>query len=152
MKQLGNGHLCSGFYEMGGTDITKVLDGISFPEHEIDDCPFYGPYIFLQGACDLFAYALAKRFGYEMCEVKNSDGGHPHYFGRVNRQGQTFYIDIRGMTTDYDLFLSGLAYPLDDPLPPLVVTDDEVDFDYEWTNLGIEIALRFIDEHSEFYC
>lgn len=151
MKQLDNGHLCSGFYETVEVDIEKVLRDISFPEGEMEEFPYGSPHDFLQGSCELFAYALKQRFGYEICEVRNSDGGNPHWFGRVKRQELIFYVDVRGMTTDYDLFLSGLAYPPKDPQPLLVVTDDVVDFHDDWTNLGIEIALRFIDEHSGYY-
>ena len=66
----------------------------------------YYLYDFLHGCCDQFAAALSDFFGYEIEYVIGNDDNLIHaYCVRDFPDGETAYIDARGITTDVELFL-----------------------------------------------
>ena len=58
--------------------------------------------IMLHGMCDIFAETLRKEFGYELKELHDEDGYLVHAFATTKKDGKTYYIDARGVTTIYD--------------------------------------------------
>lgn len=70
----------------------------------------YNLYDFLHGCCDQFAAALSDFFGYEIEYVLGNDGNLIHaYCVRELANGDTAYIDARGITTDAKLFFDEFA-------------------------------------------
>ena len=70
----------------------------------------YNLYNFLHGWCDHFAAALSDFFGYEIEYVIDNDGGLVHaYCVQEMTNGETAYIDARGITTDDELFFDEFA-------------------------------------------
>lgn len=67
---------------------------------------------FLQGCCDLFAVALHRRFGYPVFVVRN-DGGF-HEFCETIFEGKTVYVDVRGMTTDWNEFRKSVYWQFEE--------------------------------------
>lgn len=77
-----------------------------------DYFPYSDAGVFLQGSCQLFAYALNEKFGYNIMEIKQPPSCH--YFCEIIRNGTKFWVDIRGITSDRTTFISGLKYLTDD--------------------------------------
>ncbi|MBQ3206282.1 MAG: hypothetical protein IJB37_07005 [Peptococcaceae bacterium] len=67
---------------------------------------FYNADVFRQGVCQVFAYALHKRFGYKVYIISIERGCHI-FCKTLDNQ----YVDVRGMTHSFDEFISGLALP-----------------------------------------
>lgn len=66
-------------------------------------------YEFLHGFCDDFAAVLSEVFGYEIETVRHWEvpgliGSLVHAYCIAELHGETAYIDIRGITTDAELF------------------------------------------------
>lgn len=65
------------------------------------------PYDYLHGRCDTFAEFLYKRYDYPAYMIKNPDTDKlVHCFNMVCFNNTNYYIDIRGITTDYEEFMS----------------------------------------------
>lgn len=67
--------------------------------------------LFLHGYCDIFAYRLRDLFGYQICnEYEDENCEHLiHSYCKFNYEGKDYYIDIRGITDDYDEFRNEFA-------------------------------------------
>lgn len=65
---------------------------------------------FKQGLCQLFALALHDIFGYNTFLFKN--GSSSHYFCKAAFETEILYIDVRGIISDFQRFISFLV--LDD--------------------------------------
>ena len=63
-------------------------------------------YDFLHGNCNEFSFALNQRYGYPIFEIKDGSGNLVHSFNRMDTDSQQFFIDVRGITTDYFEFMS----------------------------------------------
>lgn len=63
-------------------------------------------YDFLHGCCNEFAYMLNEKYGYPVFEIKGEEGNLIHSFARVDTDSKHYFIDVRGITTDYSEFIS----------------------------------------------
>ena len=52
--------------------------------------------IFLHGVCYVFAQALYDKYGYVMRQIGNGT----HVFCVLEKQGRTFFVDVRGITNN----------------------------------------------------
>ena len=68
--------------------------------------------VFSQGSCHLFAYALNEFFGYEIMEIKQ--GVSCHYFCQANGEDGKVFIDVKGVTTDWEQFIKAIDF-ISDP-------------------------------------
>lgn len=62
----------------------------------------------LHGLCTVFAYALHKEFGYEIYSIYDEYDGDEvivHAYCAVPNGEETVYVDVRGYTTDFVLFM-----------------------------------------------
>ena len=64
-------------------------------------------YSFLHGECAIFAYALAKEFGYKINILYANDffSNLPyfcHSYCTFEKGGVTYYVDIRGITANFE--------------------------------------------------
>lgn len=118
-----------------------------FMENEVYDTP-NSAYDYLHGLCPDFAIALADEFGYKIETIHDSNGNLIHAYCISEYAGKKAYIDIRGITTNPNLFYedfedwltyeNGVLYAFEGELK--VEVFDLVD-DYTST----------YDELSEFY-
>lgn len=60
---------------------------------------------FLHGFCTVFAYVLHKEFGYKIYSIYDEDGTIVHAYCVVPNGEETVYVDVRGCTTDFVLFM-----------------------------------------------
>lgn len=49
---------------------------------------------------------LNEKYGYQVFEIKDEEGNLIHSFTRVDTDSQHYFIDVRGITTDYSEFIS----------------------------------------------
>ena len=102
----------SGVYLFRNIPPEDFLADIRNPMWSIDlneECGQYNDAsIFLQGACHLFAYVLNEQLGYTIFEIRY--GRCCHYFAHAETNGESIYVDVRGGTSDWLQFLSGLKY------------------------------------------
>lgn len=61
------------------------------------------PYDFLHGSCDIFAEVLHEKYGYTLEYAECL--GLLHAYCVKELDGHTYYIDVRGICSDYDEFL-----------------------------------------------
>lgn len=134
--------------ELAGGAIDELIDNSELKE---TICAYDEASVFLQGACDVFAYALYKRFGYEIWKVIHCDGITHHWFGRSAYQGEIINIDVRGMTTDFDAFLSGLVFSMGNNYCVKHMKPEDVDTKAEGFDFGLQCAYDLIDDYHEYY-
>ena len=67
-----------------------------------NDLAYSDATVFRQGSCELFALALRQEFGYSAYEL--SEGSSVHYFCKESVDNKLYYVDIRGITTDFNIF------------------------------------------------
>ncbi len=63
-------------------------------------------YAFLHGVCDEFAVMLSDIYGYEIETVRNGVGRLIHAYCISQIGDEKAYIDVRGITTDAELFFN----------------------------------------------
>ena len=125
--------------------------------------------VFLHGYCNIFAQELSKEFGYKIEEIRDFENRLIHAYCISDFNGDTAYIDIRGITTDVSLFFNEFS-------DVMIVGDriDETQFEEGWFSSRIwesyktynsdhrkfdrkelvkisEAAKSFIDENKDFY-
>lgn len=104
----GNWH--KGFYNDG--KYNKTLDQIKyvdyFPKPPDEDFPLDDANCLWAGACDYFALELSKALGYDIYKMKGTEGGTHHTFCKTQKNGVEYYVDARGMTSDFGEFKNGL--------------------------------------------
>lgn len=119
-------HMTWGFY--------RVLDSWREEEPELTFAflkeimvTSFGAYAFLHGMCTSFAATLSDVFGYQIESVRHFeeddcyDGNLIHTYCVSNINEKKAYIDIRGITTDPELFFAEFAneatyYPDDEEM------------------------------------
>ena len=95
--------IVTGFY-LDELNIETNLRNITKLKNEVE--LFDSLYVYLQGACDIFAEALNKEYGYPIYKI-----GSVHYYCKEIKDGETFYIDIRGITNNKETFKRSLYNP-----------------------------------------
>lgn len=158
MEESDNGHFYSGHYLNTEKNIDSCLKEIDFKDcymalrdEDADECPYCDAHDFLQGSCDLFARALHERFGYEVYEIKRNNSTTHHWYAKSSYQGIPIYIDIRGATTDFGEFLSGLVYSMGDDYSITRQDLDDQDIHVDWFDTGMKFAREIISGNLEFY-
>lgn len=104
-------HTHNGFYEeldelqKDGADDFGFLENIC-----ISVCDIHGnqlsTYDLLHGYCTTFATLLHKKYGYTVYKIEKKNGDYIHCFCTAIWNGITYYIDVRGITNNYDEFIS----------------------------------------------
>ena len=60
---------------------------------------------FLHGGCVEFACALHDRYSYPVEHIQKPDGSLTHAYCVAQKNGHLYFIDIRGITDRWDLFV-----------------------------------------------
>ena len=103
--------------------------------------------VFRQGVCQLFAYALKQRFNYPVFVI--TVDGHLHIF--CKSEDGKYYIDVRGITSDFEKFIKGTEVPytsVDISEPYSFVSED---LTAEYHEIGLRFARAIINEDEERY-
>jgi len=155
-------HFHTGYYKKSGKtydEMSKSLGQETNNEYfdgkgVISDLP--NPYedasIFLQGSCELFALALHQEFGFKVYTIPT--GMSFHCFCKSNYNGTEVYIDVRGATTDFKEFISGVylareSYDCHDFT--LRDIEDDAKLSNPYDTEGLAFAKHLIHEHPEYY-
>ncbi len=112
-------HFHTGYYRKSGKtheEISKSLSQEANREYvdgegvvsELPN-PYEDASYFLQGSCELFALALHQEFGFKVYTIPTKISFH--CFCKSNYNGAEVYIDVRGATTDFNEFISGVYLP-----------------------------------------
>lgn len=99
--------------------------------------------IFLYGSCDLFAIALHRKFGYKMFKLENNS----HFFCESTYNDITIYIDVRGMTLNYDSLIAPFIH---DGSTKKIEYIDNCEMS-ESEKFGFEFANQIIDDYYSRY-
>ena len=144
---FNNGKFHKGFYENTNEDICFLLFEIkeSNSEEEIED---YTAEVFLHGLCHIFAYALHQKFGYNVIEIKNES--MCHWFCISKHNGKEVYIDVRGMTTDYEELLQEFQ-PEIGSNPSRRIIEDLSEYNDEWEEKALKFAYEIISKYYNYY-
>ena len=108
---------------------------------------------FLHGNCDIFACYLHEKYGYEMKAVYEYDSEeliHAYCTAEVNNK--TVYIDIRGITDDWNEFITEFDdwYSSDCPIETFEIP--EYYYESKKKNDNIFMAAKAIEyENEDFY-
>lgn len=110
---------------------------------------------FLHGVCDIFAYALAKLFNYTIYQVVDDNGYIVHAFCIYRKNNTNLYIDARGITSDYDDFISDFEDFFEDEnlkykFQPFNYKNFE-EYSTEDFNEFYLQAINFISKYKEYY-
>lgn len=110
---------------------------------------------FVDGLSQFFAMALNTHFGYDIYVIEGACGAlDSHVFCKVTSSDNKFqYIDVRGVTTDFIEFLTGIRCFAQDRFELRPASD--MDF-RDWRNdayydVGMKRAEEFISRYENFY-
>lgn len=148
-------HYHKGFYIEGEKNVEQHLRSIenARKDYEIIN-PYFDAQIFLRGSCDLFALALNKEFGFKAYAFAppNHRCGLIHCFCISTYLGRPAYVDVRGVTTDFEELIC--------PFEELRRFDFQlVPFDFKETQkleedgaeIGFEFAQNIIKRYRSYY-
>lgn len=150
-KKINNNNFHKGFYEINEDNNkmqSHMIANMNIPE--IFKERTYFIHHFLHGMCHIFAYVLHKRFGYDILEIKNISGSCIHWCCIANYKGKEIYIDVRGMTTDYQEFLQEFQPDIGkNPTKNKII--NLKDYDDELEGAKIELANEIITALYDYY-
>lgn len=143
-----------GFYIEGERNVEKHLETIKNNRKDYDISPYLDAQIFLLGSCDLFALALNKEYGfkpYAFVPLENEEG-LIHCFCVSDYLGRPAYVDVRGVTTDFE----ELIFPFKElrefefKLIPFDLTETQK-LEAEGAEIGFEFAQNIIERYHSYY-
>lgn len=107
--------------------------------------------VFLQGSCQLFAYALNEKYGYDIVEIKQ--GTSLHYCCTLYQNGTQFWVDVRGATSDRTIFIGGLKYITEGSCTYIEHNSEEVQAELkdDGAEFGYSFAKYIIEQCPERY-
>ena len=144
-----------GFYIESEKNVEKHLETIKNPRNDKDTInPYLDAQIFLRGSCDLFALALNKEFGfkpYAFVPPDNKDG-LIHCFCVSSYLGRPAYVDVRGVTTDFEELISPFEElrEFEFQLIPFDLHETEK-MEADGAEIGFEFAQRIIGAYHSYY-
>ena len=136
-------------FELHKIDINDLIDCKGNDDQ--NDFPYTTAYDFLMGSCHLFALALYRKFGYKICEIRDSHNNLTHSFCVVKNDLQTFFIDVRGATIDFKEFISYFSTTITTRDIHPLGTQDEVQLKDKWDIIGLQFANAIIEKYPECY-
>ena len=152
-KIFHNGHYLSANIDQSLTEIrNSKYSEIKSDDEATIDYHYETADIFLHGSCQLFSLALHKSFGYNAYKI-TWKGRHIHYFCMIDLGKHKIYIDVRGMTTDFNEFvLTFCPGLLHSPysIEPQNIAEDEILND-EGDVTGYAFANEIIERYPSFY-
>lgn len=166
MYLIGRGSGCpmnntfrKGFYLNDPEDMQTALlnlrnDKWNFQDHE-NDLPghaYENADAFLHGSCWLFSLVLHEKTNMDALELRGADNRLIHAFCIFPFGDATAFVDVRGITTDFDEFI----------FPFFIYPNEKVKFvpqntahDYESMTIdekiGYEFALAVYSKNSTYY-
>lgn len=147
--------ILSGFYYTS-SNVTETLSKMSFPSIMVSN-EIQGDNnwieeekwtIYLMGACNIFATALNKKYGYPLYEIKDNDKA-VHYCCITNVDGEVCYIDIRGITNMKEIFDRDLN--CQNISTNNIKEVSAIEDNHELYDELLEIANKIIEENEEWY-
>lgn len=147
-------HIHKGFYKNG--DVVKSLAAITYEtimgSAPDEDGVYSDAAVFLMGSCQLFSYALMNAFGYIPYEIRDNSN-NIHCFCQSKYQGKRVYIDVRGITSDFDEFLRTSCISHSGEITIIRQGVSKADlFPAEWDeDFGLPFARRIVKEYSAHY-
>lgn len=159
IKKITQDIFCSGAYLF--KDWETYLRSISFEKlcdfkpSEDSAFPYDNAHDFQMGSCELFALALHRKFRYEVYEIVQN-GNMIHTFCIAYNKGHKIYIDVRGMTSSFDIFMAGVEQVAIKPLNAdycirLRNIKEDEDLNEEWAKEGLRFANSIINMYPEYY-
>lgn len=152
-KIFHNGHYLSANIDQSLKEVrNSKYSEIKCDDEDAIDYHYETADIFLHGSCQLFSLALHNIFGYDAYKI-TWDGLHKHYFCMIDLDKTKIYIDVRGMTTDFNEFVRtfcpGLLY-IPYSIEPQNIAEDE-DLNAEGDVTGYAFANEIIERYQSFY-
>lgn len=150
-KKISNNNFHKGFYEIdeGNNKMQScMIANMNIPEIFKERNYFIRH--FLHGMCHIFAYVLHKKFGYDILEIKNISGSCVHWCCVANYDGKEIYIDVRGMTTNYQELLQEYQPDIGKNPTKSKITNLK-DYDDEWVETEIKFANEIITTFYDYY-
>ena len=148
-------HYHKGFYIEGEGNVKQYLRTIENPREDDEGIfPYCNAQIFLCGSCDLFALALNKEFGFKAYAFAPPDhrDGLIHCFCVSTYLGRPAYVDVRGVTTDFEELIA----PFDDlrkfdfQLVPFNFAETQK-LEEDGAEIGFEFAQSIIKRYRSYY-
>ena len=145
----------TGYYAQTQLSVDDFLMCLKNPSWNFDLDENDGNYddgnVFLQGSCQLFAYALNEIFEYEVIEIRQ--GVSPHYFCKSVMNGLPIYIDIRGATSNLIDFVYGLKFITDIDCTEIKHCNEELidELREPGATFGYDFAKYIIQTYPQYY-
>lgn len=149
---------CEGYYHNGyfliGEDELYNVDNPKWDfSDEQDQMPGFAydnAHVFKMGSCQLFSLALKQEFGYSAVEVKGQDGRLIHAFCMGEICQQKAFVDVRGITTNWNEFWSGFMVRSGEEIH-METQDLRLDQLNEDEAFGYRFACWIIEHKRELY-
>ena len=103
---------------------------------------YYDAEVFLHGYCHIFAYALYQKFGYDIYELSNSSDNVIHWCCISKYNEIDVYIDVRGITSNFNEFLTEFQ-PTVGLKPEMKIVDDIEKYNDEWMQELLDFANEY---------
>ena len=125
-----------------------------FEEPEDDEFPYDSSYRLLCGSCNHFAVAFNKLLNYNVYIIEGNNKRGFHAFYQVYRDRRWYYIDARGITTNFDEFMDVAKTFVNDEYTIRLASEDDVlewESDCEYNKEAYEFAEALIRKFAECY-
>jgi hypothetical protein len=145
-----------GFYNC--SDIDEALSEIKYEEllgkklKKENLC--WSAWLLLNGCCNIFATELRKALGYEVFIIEQINKKGFHVFCQACMDNDWYYIDVRGVTTNFDEFLKGIRMFIKSEFIVRKVTSKDIatwdEFNDE-KDIAIELSQAIIRKYKNYY-
>ena len=141
----------NGFYINKKEDVINILQKIKSnkPVNNSDNI-YYNAHLFLHGICHVFAYALHLKYGYQILELKNETGSMVHWCCISKYKGKKVYIDVRGITSDYNEFIDEFQPDIGERPIQNIITNLN-NYEDEWDAEQLVFANEIISKYKHYY-
>lgn len=144
-----------GFYNDG--DPEHSLNEIDYTEFfespDNDDFPYDTAWQLLCGSCNIFVLALQKVFGYKPYIIEPIEENGFHAFCQIYKHGKWYYVDARGITSNFDEFMDiAKEFVKDEYIIRAITTEDEEKWKKDdYYQEAFAFAEAVINKFSECY-
>lgn len=140
--------------------IFEFMEMSSYPDEDPNSIhKEISAYDFLHGFCIEFATLLHETFGYEIECIRDNENNLVHAYCIIrNENNHNIYIDVRGYTDEYDLFMEEFldwiecVEPIEYPLPKTgkleMCKNIEVG---EINEYAYKVAKNILEDYKEYY-
>ena len=162
MKNKGNFYAFNcceyhkGFYndKEPAESLEKINYTDFFEDPKDEEFPYDSARQFLNGSCNIFSLSLKKILNYTPYIIEGRNGICFHSFCQIYRECKWYYVDARGITTNFEEFINIPNTPIFDEFIIRPVNSDDIEdweSNFDYNKEAYAFAEAVIEKFREYY-